>query len=81
MMRCMVDYSSKMEKTLKELRAILQPTGSQLEPVATPAVGPSTVPASTPSSDFVTPPGSQPKPLLQEAILEINTDDIASLRS
>ena len=31
MMRCMVDYSLKMEKTLKELRALLQPTGSQPE--------------------------------------------------
>ena len=31
MMRCMVDYSLKMEKTLKELRALLQPTGAQLD--------------------------------------------------
>ena len=27
MMRCMIDYSQKMEKTLKELRTLLQPTG------------------------------------------------------
>ena len=31
MMRCMVDYSLKMEKMLKELRALLQPTRSQSE--------------------------------------------------
>ena len=36
MMRCMVDYSSKMEKTLKELRALLQPTESQPEPAEIP---------------------------------------------
>ena len=30
-MRCMVDYGLKMKKTLKELRALLQPTGAQLE--------------------------------------------------
>ena len=31
MMQCMVDYGIKMEKTLKELHALLQPTGSQPE--------------------------------------------------
>ena len=81
MMRCMVDYSSKMEKTLKELRALLQPTGFQPESAATPAPGPSTVPTPTPSPSFVTPPVSQPDLLLQEAIPEINTEDIASLKS
>ena len=81
MMRCKVDYSSKMEKTLKELRALLQPTGSQPEPAVTPALGPSTVPAPTPSPGFVTLPISQLDPLLQEAIPEINTEDIASLRT
>ena len=80
-MRCMVDYSSKMEKTLNELRKILHPTGSQLEPEAIPGSGPSAVPAPTPSPDFVTPPVTQSDPLLQEAISEINTEDIASLRS
>ena len=70
-----------MEKTLKELSALLQPTGSQPEPAATPASGPSTVPAPTPSPGFVTPPVSQLDPLLQEAIPEINTEDLASLRS
>ena len=28
MMRCMVDYGLKLEKTLKELRALLHPTGA-----------------------------------------------------
>ena len=64
MMCCMVDYNSKMEKTLKELRALLQPTGSQSEPAATPTAGPSTVPAPTPSPGFVTRPVFQPDPLL-----------------
>ena len=31
MMRCMIDYSQKMEKTLKELRTLLKPTGGQPE--------------------------------------------------
>ena len=30
-MRCMIDYSQKMEKTLKELRTFLKPTGGQPE--------------------------------------------------
>ena len=30
-MRCMIDYSQKMEKTLKELRTLIQPTGGQPE--------------------------------------------------
>ena len=83
MMRCMVDYSVKMEKTLKELCAFLRPTGSQLESASTstPAPGPSSVPIPTPSPGFVTPPTPQPDPLLQEAIPEINTEDIASLRT
>ena len=33
MMRFMVDYDLKMEKTLKELRALLHPTGAQPEPL------------------------------------------------
>ena len=81
MMYCMVDYSSKMEKMLKELRVLLQPIGSQLEPAATPTPGPNIVPAPTPSPGFVTPSVSQPDLLLQEAISEINMEDIASLRS
>ena len=80
-MRCMVDYGIKLEKTLKELRALLHPTGSQLEPVGTPGAGPSIVPAPTPSPEFVTPPATQPDPLLQEPIPNINTDDLASLKS
>ena len=80
-MRCMVDYGIKLEKTLKELRVPLHPTGSQPEPATTPGIGPSTVPAPTPSPAFVSPPSTQPDPLLQEAIPEITTEDIASLRS
>ena len=81
MMRCMVDYGLKLEKTLKELRALLHPTRAQPEPVGTPGAGPSTVPAPTPSPKFVTPPATQPDPLLQEPIPEINTEELASLRS
>ena len=81
MMRCMVDYGLKLEKTLKELCALLHPTGAQPEPVGTPGVGPSMVLAPTPSPEFVTPPATQPNPLLQEPIPEINTEELASLRS
>ena len=35
MMQCMVDYGLKLEKTLKELRALLHPIGAQPEPVGT----------------------------------------------
>ena len=44
-MRCMIDYSQKMEKTLKELRSILKPTEGQPEQMETPGAGPSTTPA------------------------------------
>ena len=81
MMRCMVDYGLKLEKTLKELHALLHPTGAQPELVGTPGVGPSTTPAPSPSPKFVTPPVTQLDPLLQEPILEINTEDLASLKS
>ena len=81
MMRCMVDYGLKMEKTLKELRALLHSTGAQLEPVGTPGAGPSTTPAPTPSPEFVTPPATQPDPLLQEPIPELNTEELHSLRN
>ena len=69
------------EKTLKELRALLHPTGAQPEPVGTPGAGPSLVPAPTPSPEFITPPVTQPDPLLQEPIPDINTEDLASLKS
>ena len=39
MMQCMVDYGLKLEKTLKELRALLHPTGAQPEPVEPQALG------------------------------------------
>ena len=68
MMRCMVDYGLKMEKTLKELRLLLHPTRTQPEPVRTPGARPSTTLAPTTSPEFVTPPASQPNPLLQEPI-------------
>ena len=83
MMRCMVDYSAKMEKTLKALSELLHPTRSQPEPASTstPVPGPDSMPIPTPSPSFITPLVSQPDPLLQEAIPEINTKDIASLRT
>ena len=64
MMRCVVNYGLKLEKTLKELRALLHPTEAQPEPVGTPGAGPSTSPAPTPSPEFVTSPATQPDPLL-----------------
>ena len=81
MMRCMVDYGLKMEKTLKELRALLHSTGAQSEPVGTPGAGPSTTPAPTSSPKFVTPTTIQPDPLLQEPIPELNTKELHSLRN
>ena len=76
MMRCMVDYGLKLEKTLKELRALLHPSGAQPELVGTLGAGPSTAPAPTPSPEFVTPSVTQPDPLLQEPIPDINTEDL-----
>ena len=78
MMRCMIDYSQKMEKTLKELRSLLKPTRGQLEQTGTPGAGPSTTPA--PTASFVTPLATRPDPLLQEPILVLNTDKMANLR-
>ena len=77
-MRCMIDYSQKMEKTLKELRTLIQPAGGQPEHAGTPGAGPSTTPASTAS--FVTPPPTQPDPLLQEPIPVLNTNEMANLQ-
>ena len=81
MMRCMVDYGLKMEKTLKELRTLLHSIGAQLEPVGTPGAGPSTTPAPTSSPEFVIPTTTQPDPLLQEPIPELNTKELHSLRN
>ena len=81
MMRCMVDYGLKMEKTLKELRALLHSTGAQLEPVGTPGAGPSTTPTPTSSPEFITPTTTQPDTLLQEPIPELNTEELHSLRN
>ena len=81
MMWCMVDYGLKLEKTLKELYALLHPIEAQPELVGTPGTGPSIAVAPTPSPEFVTPPVTQPDPLLQEPIPAINTKEIASLRS
>ena len=72
-----------MEKLLKELRTLLQPIRCQLESesTSTPALGPNTVLTPTHNPVFVTPPVDRPDPLLQETIPEINTEDIASLRT
>ena len=77
--RCMVDYSTKMEKLLKELRALLQPARVQPEPTPTPAPAP--VPVPTMSAEIETPPVNKPDPILQEEIPKINTEDIASLQT
>ena len=77
-MRCMIDYSQKMEKTLKELRTLIQPTGGQPEQARTPGAWPSTTPALTAS--FVTLPPTRPDPLLQEPIPVLNIDEMANLR-
>ena len=79
MIRCMIDYSQKMEKTLKELRTLLQPTGGRPEQAGTPGAGPSTTPA--PTASFVTPPATRPDPLLQEPIPVLNTDEMVNLRN
>ena len=54
MMCCMIDYSQKMEKTLKELRSLLKSTGEQSEQAGTPGAGPNTTPV--PTANFVIPP-------------------------
>ena len=77
-MRCMIDYSEKMEKTLKELRSLLKPTEGQPEQTGTSGAGPSTTPA--PTASFVTPLATRPDPLLQEPILVLNTDEMVNLR-
>ena len=61
-MRCMIDYIQKMEKTLKELRTLIQPTRGQPEQAGTPEAGPNTTPA--PTASFVTPPPTRLDPLL-----------------
>ena len=80
-MRCMVGYGLKIEKTLKELRILLHPTGAQPEPVGTPGAGPSIIFAPTTSPEFVTPPATQPDLLLQEPIPVLNTEEMASLQN
>ena len=77
MMRCMIDYSQKMEKMLKELLTLLQPTGGRPEQVGTFGAGPQHHPA--PTASFVTPPATRPDPLLQEPIPVLNTDEMANL--
>ena len=78
MMCYMIDYSQKMEKTLKELRSLLKLTEDQPEQTGMPGAGPSTTPA--PTASFVTPPAIRPDPLLQEPIPVLNTNEMASLR-
>ena len=77
-MRCMIDYSQKMEKKIKELWSLLKPTEDQPEQTGMPGAEPSTTPA--PTASFVTPPAIRPDPLLQESIPVLNTDEMASLR-
>ena len=77
MMRCMIDYSQKMEKTLKELRTLIQLTRGQPEQVGTLGVGPSTT--SAPTASFVIPPPTRPDPMLQEPIPVLNTGKMANL--
>ena len=77
-MRCMIDYSQKMEKMLKELRTLLQLTEGRPEQARTLGAGPSTTPA--PTASFVTPPPTRPDPLLQEPIPVLNTDEMANLQ-
>ena len=79
MMGCMIDYSQKMEKMLKELRTLLQPTEGQSEQAGTPGAGPNTIPA--PTASFVTPPANRPNPLLQEPIPVLSTNEMANLRN
>ena len=67
-----------MEKTVKELRSLLKPTGGQPEQTGTPGARPSTTPVQTAS--FVTPPATRPDPLLQEPIPVLNTDEMANLQ-
>ena len=81
MMRCMVDYDLKMEKTLKELRALHHSTGAQPKPVGTLGAGPSTTPTPTSSLEFITPTRTQSDPLLEEPIPELNTEELHSLRN
>ena len=61
MMRYMIDYSQKMEKTLKELRGLLKPTGDQSEQAGTPRARPRTSPA--PTASFVTLLAIRPDPV------------------
>ena len=42
-MHSMIDYSQKMEKTLKELQSLLKPTEGQPEQTGMPGAGPSTI--------------------------------------
>ena len=77
-MRCMIDYSQKMEKTLRELCTLLQPTRGQPEQAGTPGAGPSTT--SAPTASFVIPPLTRSDPLLQEPIPVLNTNEMANLR-
>ena len=80
---CMVDYSTKMEKLLKELHALLQPVGVQPEPAPTPAPAPAPTPVPFPitSPEMVTLSTDRLDPTLQEEIPEINTEDITSLET
>ena len=66
---------------LKELHALLQPTGVQPEPTLIPTPVPILTPVSVPttSAQMMIPSANRPDPMLQEEIPEINMEDIASL--
>ena len=81
MMQCMVDYDLKMEKTLKELRVLLPPTGAQPKLGGIPGARPSTTLAPTSSPKFVTPPATRSDPILLEPIPVLNTEEMASLQN
>ena len=78
--RYMVDYSTKIEKLLREMRILLQLVGTQPEPApATQQPTPARAPTPITQPEEVTLPTGRPDPTLQEAISKINTEDIASL--
>ena len=72
-----------MEQGLSRHNRQPWPTGGQPEliPTPTPALGTSTALIPNPSPDVVIPPADRPDSTLQEAIPEINTEEIASLKT
>ena len=78
--RCLVDYNTKMEKLLKEMRTLLQPAKQRQE--SEPAQQPTPPPVTTPVAQSEAPvaPTETADPTLQEPISEsLNTENIALL--